>query len=83
MNIMIEDAESLKYFTVEGQWAKNVADGRCFPATRAAFKTAKLELVGKFNIVGYIPSTQQFVNLDHGHGKRGVGPGAGEAAVAP
>jgi len=75
VNIIIEDAESLKFFTVEGLWAKNAADGRCYAGTKLAFKAAKQEPIGKFNIVGYIPSTRQFVNLDHGNGKGGAGPG--------
>jgi hypothetical protein len=74
VNIIIEDAESLKFFTVEGLWAKNATEGRCYAGTRHAFKAAKLEPIGKFNIVGYIPSTRQFVNLDHGHGKGGTAP---------
>ncbi|MGA2243554.1 MAG: hypothetical protein ABSH48_01040 [Verrucomicrobiota bacterium] len=84
---MIEDVESLKFFTVEGQWAKNAADGKGYSATRLAFKAAKQEPIGRFNIVGYIPSTRQFVNLDHGHGKGGatavptVGPVPPEAFI--
>lgn len=29
---------------------------------------AKLEAIRKFNIVGFIPKTKQFINLDHGRG---------------
>jgi len=36
---------------------------------QVAFKAAKQERIGKFNIVGYIRSTKQFINLDHGQGK--------------
>jgi hypothetical protein len=72
MNIMIEDAVSLKFFTVEGQWAQKAADGKRYAGTRSAFMAAKQEPIGKFNIVGYIPSTKQFINLDHGHGKGAV-----------
>ena len=70
MNILIEDAESLKFFTNEGLWSKTVAEGKKFSGTALAFKTAKQELVGKFNIVGYMSDTEQFINLDHGKGKR-------------
>jgi hypothetical protein len=69
MNIIIEDADSLKFFTGEGRWTKNVAEGKRFAGTALAFKAAKLEPVGKFNIVGYIGETKQFINLDHGRGK--------------
>jgi hypothetical protein len=72
MNIIIEDAGSLKFFTVKGQWAQNAADGKCYAGTRFAFTAAKQEPIGKFNIVGYILSTKQFINLDHGHGKGAV-----------
>jgi hypothetical protein len=82
MKIIIEDAESLKFFTAEGQWARNATDGKGFAATRLAFKAAKQEPIGKFNIVGYIPSTKQFVNLDHGHGKS-VAASAVAASLVP
>jgi len=69
MNILIEDAESLKFFTSEGKWAKNAADGKCYPGTSAAATEARHSPVGKFNIVGHIVGTSQFVNLTHGRGK--------------
>ncbi len=69
MNILIEDAETLEYLTTEGQWTKNVADGKNFKATVAAFEVAKREPIRKFNIVCYIAQTRQFINLDHGRGK--------------
>jgi hypothetical protein len=74
VNILIEDAESLKYFTSEGRWAQSAADGKCYARTRLAFKAAKLEPIGKFNIVGYIPSTKQLVNLDQGRGSGAAPP---------
>jgi hypothetical protein len=69
MNILIEDAEKLEYLTSNGQWSKNAVDGRNFGATGVAFDAAKLEPVGRFNIVCYIPQTKQFNNMDHGRGK--------------
>ena len=69
MNILIENAETLEYFTDEGRWTKKVADGKCFGNTRTAFAAAKAEIVPTFNIVSYIVGTGQFVNLSHGKGK--------------
>ena len=69
MNIIIEDADSLKFFIGEGLWSKNVTEGKRYAGTAAAFKAAKQEPVGKFNVVGYIGETKQFINLDHGRGK--------------
>jgi hypothetical protein len=69
MNILIENHDTLEYLTPAGQWTKNPLDGKRFPATVTAFRTAKLEAIGKFNIVCHIPGTNQFVNLDHGRGK--------------
>jgi len=69
MNILIEDAETLEYLTSSGKWTKNAGEGRTFGATTAAFAAAKMESIGKFNIVSYIASTKQFINLDHGRGK--------------
>ena len=69
MNILIEDAEKLEYLTSNNQWTKNCALGKDFGATGAAFAVAKKELIGKFNIVGYIAESKQFINLNHGKGK--------------
>jgi hypothetical protein len=76
MNILIEDVDSQKFFTGEGLWSKLVAEGKHYGGTASAFKAAKQEPVGKFNIVGYVVETKQFINLDHGRGK-----GAAEVAA--
>jgi hypothetical protein len=70
LNILIENNDTLEYLTPAGQWTKNPLIGKSYPATRMAFRAAKLEAIGKFNIVCHIPETNQFINLDHG---RGVG----------
>jgi hypothetical protein len=69
MNILIEDADSLEYFTINSIWSKNILDAKRFANTATAFAAAKKEAIGKFNIVGYILETKQFVNLNHGRGK--------------
>lgn len=76
MNILIEDADSQKFFSGEGLWSKNVTEGKKFAGTALAFKAAKHEAVGKFNIIGYVAETQQLINLDSGRGK-----GTGEVAA--
>ena len=72
MNILIEDAETLKYFTNDNKWTKKASEGKSFVATEAAFDVAKKEPIGKFNIVSYIVQTEQFINMDHGRGKGAV-----------
>ncbi len=72
MNIIIEDAEALKFFSGEGHWTPNAAEGKCYARTKLALQAAKQEPVGKFNVVGYILATGQFINLDQGHGKGAV-----------
>jgi hypothetical protein len=79
MNILIENAESFEYLAGNGDWTKNAAKGKNFEATGVAFKTAKQELVGKFNIVAYIAESKQFINLDHGRGKGSAETGAAMA----
>ena len=69
MNTLIENADSLEYLTSKNQWSKNAADGKCFGNTGTAFDAAKKELIGRFNIVGYICQTGQLINLNHGRGK--------------
>lgn len=69
MNIMIENAESLEYFTSDNLWSKNAASGKRFAKSGAAFEAAKKEPIGRFNIVGYIAETRQFINLNHGRGR--------------
>jgi hypothetical protein len=71
MNILIENADSLEYLTGDSHWTKLVADGKHFSKTGTAFDAAKKEAIGRFNIVGYITETKQFINLNHGRG-RGV-----------
>jgi hypothetical protein len=68
MHILIENEETLEYLTIENDWSKNPLKGKQFLTGRLAFCAAKLEAIGKFNIVGFIPTTKQFVNLDHGRG---------------
>ena len=74
---MIENADSLEYLTVDNHWSKIAAEGKHFPRTGAAFDVAKKEAIGKFNIVGYVPETRQFINLNHGRGR-----GVAEAVAA-
>ena len=69
MHIMIENAENSEYLTSENLWTKIPADARLFSKIIAAFDVAKKEAIGRFNIVGYIPETKQFVNLNHGRGR--------------
>jgi len=83
VNILIEDAESLRFLTSGAQWTANAAEGKCFSGTRLAFKAAKQELIGKFNVVGYILSTKQFVNLDHGQGKGAALPSPAVTSPLP
>jgi hypothetical protein len=78
MNTLIENNETLEYLTATGDWTKNPQDGKRFSATAIAFRAAKQEAIGKFNIVGHIPQTNQFINLDHGRGT-----GAPEVAGKP
>jgi len=82
MNILIEDAEKLEYLTSDNHWTKKASEGKNFGATGAAFDVAKKELIGKFNIVFYIPQTKQFINMDHGRGK-GLAETSSVAEAAP
>jgi hypothetical protein len=68
MRILIENEETLKYLTDTNQWSENPLKGKRFLNSQLAFRAAKLEDIGKFNIVCYIPETKQFINLDHGRG---------------
>ena len=70
MNILVENNETLEYLTNSGRWTKNPLAGRCFPASESALQAGKLEAIGRFNIVGHIAATNQFVNLDHGQGMK-------------
>lgn len=82
MNILIENSDTLEYLTTTGQWAKNPTQGKCFPATRLAFRAARQEAIGRFNIVFHIPATNQFINLDHGRGQGLPAAGAEPAPAA-
>jgi hypothetical protein len=69
MNILIEDAEKLEYLTSNNKWSKKPADGKNFEITATALAAAKLETMGRFNIVGHFSGNDQLFNLDRGHGK--------------
>jgi hypothetical protein len=83
MNILIENHETLEYLTQAGHWTKNPLEGKCFPATRVAFRAAKLEAIGRFNIVCHIPETNQFINLDRGRGAGVAVAGVEESPGGP
>jgi hypothetical protein len=68
MNIIIEDAETLKYFTGEGRWTPNATEGKTYASAILALSAARLEPIGKFNITGYVDQTKQLVNLRSGRG---------------
>jgi hypothetical protein len=68
LNILIENHDTLEYLTSAGLWTKNPLNGKHYPATKTAFRAAKQEAIGKFNIVCHIPETNQFINMDHGRG---------------
>ena len=77
MHILIENNDTQEFLTSAGKWTKNPLQGKLFAATAIAFRAARQEQIGKFNIVFHIPQTNQFVNLDHGRGA-----GAPETNVA-
>lgn len=70
MHILIENDETLEYLTNENNWSKNPLKGKRFLSSQLAFRAAKLETIGKFNIVCHILQTNQFINLNHGRGTR-------------
>jgi hypothetical protein len=78
MHILIENNDTHEFLTSPGKWTPNPLQGKLFPATAVAFRAAKQEPIGKFNIVFHIPQTNQLVNLDHGRGLGELG-----AAVVP
>jgi hypothetical protein len=69
MNILIENSDTNEYLTNAGLWNKNPQTGKVFGTARLAVRAAKQEPVCKFTIVLHIPTTNQFVNLDHGRGR--------------
>lgn len=68
MHILIENEETTEYLTETNHWSKSPLKGKHFPTGPLAFRAAKLEAIGHFNIVGYIPETNQFINLNRGRG---------------
>lgn len=69
MTILIENADGGDFFTTDSTWTKIPAEAKQFPRTGAAFDVAKKAAIGKFNIVGYVTETKQFINLNHGRGR--------------
>ena len=71
MTILIEDAKTQEYLASDGRWTKKPDQGASFATTRDAYAAAKIEPIGKFNIVLYFGDSKQFINMDHGSGKGG------------
>jgi hypothetical protein len=78
MNILIESHETSEYMNEMGGWSKDPLTAMRFANSRVAFRAARQQTIGKFNIVGHIPTTHQFVNLNHGHGIGMPPAGAGK-----
>ena len=72
MNILIEDAEKLEYLTSSNHWSKKPENGKIFQTTEAAVVVAKQQQIGKFNIVAYMSTTEQFINMSKGRGAGNV-----------
>ncbi len=68
MKIIIEDAESFKFFAGEGHWSAVAEDGKPYASALHAYNVARQEPIGKFNIAGYVTQTEQLVNLRAGRG---------------
>ena len=83
MHILIENNDTHEFLTTPGKWTRNPLQAKQFPATAVAFRAARQEQIGKFNIVFHIAQTNQFVNLDHGRGAGGSDTIVIEAANAP
>jgi hypothetical protein len=73
MNILIENTDTHEYLNAQSGWTKNPLEGKAYKNRRLAFGAARLEPIGKFNIVLHIPQSEQLVNLDHGRGKGETG----------
>jgi hypothetical protein len=71
MKFLVENAESLEYLGNSGKWCKDPGKGRDFGTVQSAKASAKLEPIGKFNIVGYLSKSGQLINMDRGTGKGG------------
>lgn len=69
MNIIIEDADTRKFLTIDGSWTEKPVNGLSFASTRVACAAARKEPIGQFNVVGYFADTCQFINMDQGSGK--------------
>ena len=66
MNIIVEDVDSMKFFTGEGQWTRNADDDKHHAGTIQAYSAARNEPIGKFNVTGYIAGTKQLISLRNG-----------------
>jgi len=73
MHILIENTDTHEFLNAQSGWTKNPLEGKPFKSRRLAFGAARLEPIGKFNIVLHFPQSEQLVNLDHGRGKGETG----------
>jgi len=68
MNILLENNDTSEFLTAAGDWTKNPLEGKAFESGAAALRVGRRQAMGKFNVVGHIRQTHQFVNLHHGRG---------------
>lgn len=75
MNILIENNDTSEFLTEAGGWAKNPVEGKAYTSIGVALRAGRRQAIGKFNVVGRIRETNQFVNLHHGRGTGALGSG--------
>jgi hypothetical protein len=68
MKILIEDAQTLEYYTAAGRWTKNAKEAATFPNSASAKHAGAKAPISKFNVVGFFSNSPQLTNLDDGVG---------------
>jgi hypothetical protein len=76
MRIIIEDAETLQFLTMDGGWTGDSARAATFANSDAARERGVTLPIGEFNIVGAFSKSPQLTNLDNGSGTRKTAAGA-------
>jgi hypothetical protein len=68
MRILVQDIESNKYLTREGEWTTAPTEARDFPITTLAYDVAKHVTSGRFGVILHFCESGELVNLVQGSG---------------
>ncbi|MDB6125558.1 MAG: hypothetical protein JWQ71_4551 [Pedosphaera sp.] len=63
MQVIIQNAQTRKYFSNDGQWASTPAEAQDFSLANVAYKFAERRGVKSFHVLFYYPETRYSIEI--------------------